>query len=57
MRSISNKASTKIEKNIQARCRQVRDGWSESEKTIRRLWAQMAQRRLLSATVARELAH
>ena len=57
MRSLTKKASTKIEQSVQTRCRQVREGWSDSEKAVRHLWAQMAQRRLLSMALAHETVH
>ncbi|WP_197530879.1 hypothetical protein [Bythopirellula polymerisocia] len=57
MRSLTKKASEKIESSIQARCQQVRENWSDSEKTLRRMWAQMAQRQLMAASVTHETVH
>lgn len=54
MLSSKKQPSRKLKNRIQARCDQVRENWTDSERAVRRLWAKMAQRRLLSATLARE---
>ncbi len=54
MLSSKKQPSKKLKNRIQARCDQVRESWTDSERAVRRLWAKIAQRRLLSAALARE---
>ncbi|QEG36912.1 hypothetical protein Pr1d_42520 [Bythopirellula goksoeyrii] len=54
MRKTSKNTANKLKNSIQTRCDQVRDSWTDSERAVRKLWAQMAQRRLVAAALARE---